>query len=100
MSSAKSSAKTSAVGSKVASGNSVARALAGSPLIAVSLYLAIAGGLLLMAGLSMPMSSPTAKPWRRPLTCSISCAAARAAPRMPRCRRPSIPARRSWKGRP
>jgi len=48
-----SSAKSSAVGSKVASGNSVARALAGSPLIAVSLYLAIAGGLLLMAGLSI-----------------------------------------------
>ena len=31
----------------------MARALAGSPLIAVSLYLAIAGGLLLMAGLSI-----------------------------------------------
>ena len=38
---------------KPASGNAVARALAGSPLIAVTLYLAITGGLLLMAGLSI-----------------------------------------------
>ncbi|WFU27794.1 type II secretion system protein GspM [Bradyrhizobium sp. CB1717] len=44
---------SSAMGSKVASGNAVARALTGSPLIAVSLYIAIAGGLLLMAGLSI-----------------------------------------------
>ncbi|OPY98204.1 general secretion pathway protein GspM [Bradyrhizobium sacchari] len=39
--------------SKVASGNAVTRALTGSPLIAISLYIAIAGGLLLMAGLSI-----------------------------------------------
>jgi general secretion pathway protein M len=38
---------------KPASGNAVARALTGSPLIAVTLYLAITGGLLLMAGLSI-----------------------------------------------
>lgn len=38
---------------KVASGNAVARALGSSPLIAVTLYVAIAGGLLLMAGLSI-----------------------------------------------
>lgn len=38
---------------KVASGNAVARALTGSPLIAVTLYLAIVGGLLLMTGLSI-----------------------------------------------
>ncbi|MHC2626557.1 general secretion pathway protein M [Bradyrhizobium huanghuaihaiense] len=44
---------SSAMGSKVASGSAVARALTGSPLIAVSLYIAIAGGLLLLAGLSI-----------------------------------------------
>lgn len=38
---------------KVASGNAVTRALGSSPLIAVTLYLAVAGGLLLMAGLSV-----------------------------------------------
>jgi general secretion pathway protein M len=38
---------------KVAGGNAVTRALTGSPLIAVTLYLGIAGGLLLMAGLSI-----------------------------------------------
>lgn len=38
---------------KPAGGNAVVRALAGSPLIAVTLYLAITGGLLLMAGLSI-----------------------------------------------
>jgi general secretion pathway protein M len=38
---------------KAAGGNAVTRALTGSPLIAVTLYLAIAGGLLLMAGLSI-----------------------------------------------
>jgi len=38
---------------KVAGGNAVTRALTGSPLIAVTLYLAIAGGLLLMAALSI-----------------------------------------------
>ncbi|QHP69008.1 general secretion pathway protein GspM [Bradyrhizobium sp. LCT2] len=38
---------------KPAGGNAVARALTGSPLIAVTLYLAITGGLLLMAGLSI-----------------------------------------------
>nr|WP_275169857.1 type II secretion system protein GspM [Bradyrhizobium sp. CSS354] len=38
---------------KVANGNAVERALVGSPLIAVTLYLAITGGLLLMAGLSI-----------------------------------------------
>lgn len=38
---------------KVAGGNAVARALAGSPLIAVTLYVAIAGALLLMTGLSI-----------------------------------------------
>ncbi|MBB4368397.1 general secretion pathway protein M [Bradyrhizobium sp. cir1] len=53
MSSAKNSAKNSVMSSKVASGNAVARALTGSPLVAVSLYIAIAGGLLLMAGLSI-----------------------------------------------
>src|SRR5207248_10221465 len=37
----------------IASGNAVARALAGSRLIAVTLYLAVVGGLLLMAGLSV-----------------------------------------------
>ncbi|WLB56982.1 type II secretion system protein GspM [Bradyrhizobium japonicum] len=37
----------------IASGNAVTRALAGSPLIAVTLYLAVTGGLLLMAGLSI-----------------------------------------------
>ncbi|MET4231294.1 general secretion pathway protein M [Bradyrhizobium sp. LA6.10] len=37
----------------IASGNAVTRALAGSPLIAVTLYLAATGGLLLMAGLSI-----------------------------------------------
>ncbi|MGX1324330.1 general secretion pathway protein M [Bradyrhizobium sp. USDA 377] len=43
----------SAMSSKVASGNAVTRVLTGSPLVAVSLYIAIAGGLLLMAGLSI-----------------------------------------------
>lgn len=38
---------------KVANGNAVTRLLTGSPLIAVTLYFAIAGGLLLMAGLSI-----------------------------------------------
>ena len=38
---------------KAVGGNAVTRALTGSPLIAVTLYLAIAGGLLLMAGLSI-----------------------------------------------
>lgn len=38
---------------KVASGNAVTRALGSSPLIAVTLYVAVAGGLLLMAGLSV-----------------------------------------------
>ncbi|HEV2154855.1 MAG TPA: type II secretion system protein GspM [Bradyrhizobium sp.] len=38
---------------KLAGGNAVTRALTGSPLIAVTLYLAITGGLLLMAGLSI-----------------------------------------------
>lgn len=38
---------------KVASGNPVTRALGSSPLIAVTLYVAVAGGLLLMAGLSI-----------------------------------------------
>jgi general secretion pathway protein M len=37
----------------IGSGNAVARALAGSRLIAVTLYLAVTGGLLLMAGLSV-----------------------------------------------
>nr|WP_249141675.1 type II secretion system protein GspM [Bradyrhizobium diazoefficiens] len=37
----------------IAGGNAVARALAASPLIAVTLYLAVTGGLLLMAGLSI-----------------------------------------------
>ncbi|WP_426614733.1 type II secretion system protein GspM [Bradyrhizobium sp. McL0616] len=37
----------------ITSGNAVTRALAGSPLIAVTLYVAVAGGLLLMAGLSV-----------------------------------------------
>src|SRR3954451_2420180 len=40
-------------GAKVANGNAVERALVGSPLIAVTLYLAVTGGLLLMAGLSI-----------------------------------------------
>jgi general secretion pathway protein M len=35
------------------SGNAVVRTLTGSPLIAVTLYLAVTGGLLLMAGLSI-----------------------------------------------
>jgi general secretion pathway protein M len=38
---------------KVAGGNAVARALASSPLIAVTLYVAIAGALLLTTGLSI-----------------------------------------------
>ncbi|QOG23941.1 general secretion pathway protein GspM [Bradyrhizobium sp. SEMIA] len=38
---------------KVAGGNAITRALASSPLIAVTLYVAVAGGLLLMAGLSI-----------------------------------------------
>jgi general secretion pathway protein M len=38
---------------KAAGGNAVARALAGSPLIAVTLYAAVAGGLLLTTGLSI-----------------------------------------------
>ncbi|UPK25112.1 type II secretion system protein GspM [Bradyrhizobium sp. 195] len=38
---------------KVTGGNAVARALAGSPLIAVTLYVAVAGALLLTAGLSI-----------------------------------------------
>ncbi|UFW47098.1 MULTISPECIES: type II secretion system protein GspM [Bradyrhizobium] len=38
---------------KVAGGNALTRALASSPLIAVTLYVAVAGGLLLMAGLSI-----------------------------------------------
>lgn len=38
---------------KVDGGNAVARALSGSPLIAVTLYVAIAGALLLMTGLSI-----------------------------------------------
>lgn len=37
----------------IGSGNAVSRALAGSPLIAVTLYVAVTGGLLLMAGLSI-----------------------------------------------
>lgn len=37
----------------IRSGNAVSRALAGSPLIAVTLYVAVTGGLLLMAGLSI-----------------------------------------------
>lgn len=37
----------------IGSGNAVSRALVGSPLIAVTLYLAVTGGLLLMAGLSI-----------------------------------------------
>lgn len=37
----------------IASGNAPARWLTGSPLIAVTLYLAVTGGLLLMAGLSI-----------------------------------------------
>ncbi|WP_431204237.1 type II secretion system protein GspM [Bradyrhizobium betae] len=37
----------------IASGNAIARALSASPLIAVTLYLAVSGGLLLMAGLSI-----------------------------------------------
>jgi len=37
----------------IAGGNAVARALAASPLIAVTLYVAVTGGLLLMAGLSI-----------------------------------------------
>src|SRR3954469_2333620 len=40
-------------GAKVANGNAVERALVGSPLVAVTLYLAVTGGLLLMAGLSI-----------------------------------------------
>ncbi|MBR0973314.1 MULTISPECIES: type II secretion system protein GspM [Bradyrhizobium] len=38
---------------KVVSGNAVGRTLAGSPLIAVTLYLAVTSGLLLMAALSI-----------------------------------------------
>lgn len=38
---------------KVTGGNAVARALAGSPLIAVTLYVAVAGALLLTASLSI-----------------------------------------------
>ncbi|MDA9479905.1 general secretion pathway protein GspM [Bradyrhizobium sp. CCBAU 65884] len=38
---------------KVTGGNAVARALASSPLIAVTLYVAVAGALLLTAGLSI-----------------------------------------------
>ncbi|MFK4580259.1 type II secretion system protein GspM [Bradyrhizobium ottawaense] len=38
---------------KVTGGNAVARALASSPLIAVTLYVAVAGALLLTAGLSV-----------------------------------------------
>lgn len=37
----------------IGSGNAVSRALAGSPLIAVTLYVAVTSGLLLMAGLSI-----------------------------------------------
>ncbi|MGL9620836.1 type II secretion system protein GspM [Bradyrhizobium sp. U531] len=37
----------------IGSGNAVSRALAASPLIAVVLYVAVTGGLLLMAGLSI-----------------------------------------------
>ena len=37
----------------IVSGNAVARTLTGSPLIAVTLYLAVTVGLLLMAGLSI-----------------------------------------------
>ena len=37
----------------IGSGNAVTRTLTGSPLIAVTLYLAVAGGLLLIAGLSI-----------------------------------------------
>jgi len=40
-------------GTKIANGNAMTRALTGSPLIAVTLYLAITGGLLLMTGLSI-----------------------------------------------
>lgn len=39
--------------SRMASGSAVARWLGGSPLIAVTLYLAVTAGLLLMAGLSI-----------------------------------------------
>ncbi|MCP3409955.1 type II secretion system protein GspM [Bradyrhizobium sp. CCGB01] len=37
----------------ITGGNAVTRALSGSPLIAITLYLAVTGGLLLMAGLSI-----------------------------------------------
>jgi len=37
----------------IGNGNAVTRSLTGSPLIAVTLYLAVTGGLLLMAGLSI-----------------------------------------------
>ena len=37
----------------IGSGNAVTRTLTGSPLIAVTLYLAVAGGLLLIAALSI-----------------------------------------------
>ena len=43
----------SVTSSGIASGNAVARWLTGSPLIAVTLYVAVTGGLLLMAGLSI-----------------------------------------------
>jgi general secretion pathway protein M len=38
---------------RIVSGNAVTRALTASPLIAVTLYVGVAGGLLLMAGLSV-----------------------------------------------
>ena len=45
--------KSTTSGAKIAGPNPVARALAASPLIALTLYLAVTGGLLLMAGLSI-----------------------------------------------
>ena len=62
MNSVKNSSKNGSVNSSmnsgisssgIAGGNAVARWLGASPLIAVTLYLAVTGGLLLMAGLSI-----------------------------------------------
>ncbi len=80
--------------------NAIARALTRSPLIAVTLYVAVLGGLLATAGFAIADIVGHRRRWRKPPTCWTSCAAAsRAAPTRLRSR-PSIRARRSWRDRP
>ena len=81
-------------------GNAITRMLTRSPLIAVTLYVAVLGGLLATAGFAVSDIADHRARWRRPRTCWTSCAAeSRAAPTRRRSP-PSIRARRSWRGRP